>query len=298
MSEFLRLLHEYPLLLSLLRHCTWLVLLCLLFLPLEHFFTAQPGKASLRTAPGDLGFYFISGFIPHLLLLVPLSIAAWLAWHLVPWRVHAAAGRLPIWLSAALAFVIADFGFYWGHRLVHQVPFLWRFHSVHHDPERIYFLISARAHPIDNAVIRLCGLVPIYLLGLGAPESVKGSLVATVVMLVMTTWGFFIHADLKWRFGPLEWLFATPGFHHWHHTRSELRDRNFASMLPVWDRVFGTHHLPAGFPTAYGIDETLPSSVIGQLLYPLRAPEAPSQPADVRIQPADVRPARSTIASG
>ena len=118
---------------------------------------------------------------------------------------------LPFWLSAALAFVIADFGFYWGSHQCSGCPFLWRFHSVHHDPERIYFLISARARfPIDNAVIRLCGLVPIFLLGLGAPESVKGSLVATVVMLVMTTWGFFIHADLKWRFGPLEWLFATP----------------------------------------------------------------------------------------
>jgi sterol desaturase/sphingolipid hydroxylase (fatty acid hydroxylase superfamily) len=257
---------------------------------LEYFFATHPGKAR-GSVTGDLGFYFISGFIPHLLLLAPLSLAAYGAYHLVPWRVHRAVSTLPIWLSALAAFVVADFGFYWGHRLVHRVPFLWRFHSVHHDPERLYFLISARAHPVDNAVIRLSGLVPIYLLGLGAPDSVKGTLVATLIMLVMTTWGFFIHADLRWRFGPLEWLLATPGFHHWHHTRSEFRDRNFASMLPVWDWIFRTHHVAAQFPSAYGIDEKLPASVVGQLLYPLRAPERP-------VEPAEVSQGQSTIASG
>jgi hypothetical protein len=41
----------------------------------------------------------------------------------------------------------------------------------------------------------------------------------------------FIHSDLRWRLGPLEWLIATPGFHHWHHTLSEPLDRNYASIL-------------------------------------------------------------------
>jgi sterol desaturase/sphingolipid hydroxylase (fatty acid hydroxylase superfamily) len=280
LADVLRFLHGFPLLASVLRHSTWLVLLCVLFLPLEQIFAARRRKLLQKSVLSDLGFYFISGFVPHWLLLIPLSLTAWAAYHLVPWRVHAAVAAWPVWLSGLAAFIVADFGFYWGHRLVHQVPFLWRFHAVHHDPEQIYFLISARAHPIDNAVIRLCGLVPIYVLGLGAPESVKGTLVATLIMLVMTVWGFFIHANLRWRFGPLEWLLATPVFHHWHHTRSEFRDHNFASMLPVWDWIFRTHHLPAQFPAAYGIDETLPTSVIGQLLYPLTGPEQPIPTAE------------------
>src|ERR1019366_10643417 len=121
-----------------------------------------------------------------------------------------------------------------------------------------------------------------YLLGLGAPQSVQGTLVATVIMLIMTLWGFFIHANIRWRYGPLEWLIATPGFHHWHHTRSGLRNRNYASMLPVWDRIFRTHHLPGTWPSAYGIDEKLPHSVAGQLVYPMRRvvdDDGPAEPA-------------------
>jgi sterol desaturase/sphingolipid hydroxylase (fatty acid hydroxylase superfamily) len=90
-------------------------------------------------------------------------------------------------------------------------------------------------------------------------------------MLLVTVWGFFIHANLRWRFGPLEWLVATPAFHHWHHTRSEARDRNYASMLPCWDWMFGTLHLPRHWPAAYGVDEKLPDSVAGQLIYPFRS---------------------------
>jgi sterol desaturase/sphingolipid hydroxylase (fatty acid hydroxylase superfamily) len=132
-----------------------------------------------------------------------------------------------------------------------------------------------RAHPIDLVFIRLCGLIPIYILGLGAPQSAQGTLVATLVMLVMTMWGFFIHSNIRWRLGPLEWLIATPGFHHWHHTRSAARNQNYASMLPWMDRIFGTHHLPKQWPSAYGIEAKLPSSLVGQLVYPLR--EAPEE---------------------
>ena len=264
----------------------WLVLLCVMFLPLEEIFAVRRPVLRRKSLFGDLGFYFISGFVPHLLLIVPLSLTAYVAYRYVPWRWHVAVNAWPIWLRGVAGFDIADLGFYWGHRWAHKFPFLWRFHSVHHDPEHVYFLISARAHPIDNAFIRLCGFIPLYLLGLGAPESVKGTLVATLIMLASTIWGFFIHANLRWRFGPFEWLLATPAFHHWHHTRSGLRDRNFASMLPVWDWLFRTWHLPASFPENYGIDEKLPESVLGQLLYPLLPGElADPAPAAVAERP-------------
>jgi sterol desaturase/sphingolipid hydroxylase (fatty acid hydroxylase superfamily) len=84
-------------------------------------------------------------------------------------------------------------------------------------------------------------------------------------------WGFFIHSNVRWRLGPLEWLIATPAFHHWHHTVGEQRDRNYAPMLPWIDRIFGTYHLPRNeWPSGYGIEARLPASLGAQLMYPLR----------------------------
>jgi sterol desaturase/sphingolipid hydroxylase (fatty acid hydroxylase superfamily) len=264
-------LHYY--FLSALRACAWLFILAVIFVPLEWLFAVRRQKTIRTSTIGDLGFYFISSFLPPLILAAPLAVAAYVAFRFVPEQVHAAVGAWPLWLRGLVAFVVADLGFYWGHRLAHDVPFLWRFHQVHHAPEHVYFLISARAHPVDNAFIRLCGLAPIYILGLGAPQSVQGTLVATLLMLAVTVWGFFIHANVRWRFGPLEWLIATPGFHLWHHTLTEPRNRNFASMLPCWDWLFRTHYLPRGqWPTAYGTEEKLPGSVVGQLLHPFLPP--------------------------
>jgi len=265
--------HLQAFLLSLIRLWIWLLLLAVVFLPLERLFAVQPRKVFSKSLASDLGFYVISGLVPNLLLAVPLSLVAYVSYRYVPWRLHAAIEAWPVWLRALAAFVVGDFGFYWGHRWAHEIPFLWRFHSIHHSPRQVYFLVSSRAHPVDFVFIRLCGLIPIYILGLGAPESVQGTLVATLIMLLVTVWGFFIHANIRWRLGPLEWLISTPAFHHWHHTLAEPRDRNYASMLPWMDRLFGTHHLPRKqWPSAYGIEAKLPGSLGGQLMYPFRPP--------------------------
>lgn len=254
----------------------WLALISAIFVPLEYFFAVRRVRGS-RSILHDVGFFFVSNFLPQLVLAAPLVMIAYVAYYVVPKPIHAAIAAWPLWARGLSAFVVADLGFYWGHRWAHQFPLLWRFHVVHHAPKHVYFLISAHAHPIDNAFIRLCGLAPIYILGLGAPQSIQGTLVATVLMLIVTLWGFFIHANLRWRLGPLEWLLATPAFHLWHHTLDGPRDRNFASMLPCWDRIFGTHYLPAGlWPSAYGVDDQLPSSVAGQLLHPFSAPPEPN----------------------
>ena len=223
----------------------------------------------------------------NLLLAVPLSLAAYVAYHFVPWRVHAAIATWPLWLRALAAFVVGDLGFYWGHRWMHEIPFLWRFHALHHNPEHVYFLISARAHPIDSAFIRLCGLVPIYMLGLGAPQSVRGTLIAMLVMLAVHGLGL-LH--------PCQRALAP--------RPTGMADRN-PRLPPLAPHPLGVsgsqfrvdaamhgpdlrHVSPAAkeWPSAYGVDTALPDSLAGQLLYPLRDPPEPQ----VLPQPANVSP--------
>ena len=130
-------------------------------------------------------------------------------------------------------------------------------------------MVRTRGHPVDVMFGRFCGLVPMYVLGLGGPVGASGSAVPVVVTLFGQVWGFFIHANLRWRLGPLEWLISTPAFHHWHHTKTGPINRNYSSTLPWLDRLFGTHYLPREWPESYGIESKMPDSLIGQLVYPL-----------------------------
>ena len=248
----------------------WLILLAVVFLPLERLFALHPRNIFCKSLTQDLSYFFISGLVPGLLMVGPLYLAAYGAHSFVPWRLQSAVAALPLWQRALAGLLVSELGFYRGHRWMHRIPFLWRFHSIHHSAEQIYFLTSSRAHPIDNVFIRLCGFMPVYLLGIATPLTQEGGTVAALLVLVLTMWGFFIHSNLRWQLGPLEWIVATPHFHHWHHPLGEQRDRNYASMLPLMDWIFGTYHLPRNrWPSAYGIEATLPRSLAGQLMYPI-----------------------------
>lgn len=273
--------------LSVLRLSLWLLLLVIVFLPLERLLALHPQKFLRKNLTQDLGYYFINGIVPSFLMALPLSVAALGAHELVPWRLQTAIAALPLWQRTLVGVLVAEIGFYWGHRWMHQIPFLWRFHAIHHSPEHVYFLISARAHPIDNAFQKLCGFIPIYVLGIASPLTPTGSIVPALIVIILTMWGFFIHSNLRLRLGPLEWLVATPVFHHWHHTLSDHRDHNYAPTLPWIDRIFGTYYMPRKqWPSAYGIESKLPNSLGGQLIYPLSTQSPQVRRADpVAVDP-------------
>ena len=265
-------------LVDVLRLSIWLAALTVLFVPLERFFGQRHAGRSRTELVSDLGFYFLSSLLPAVLLAMPLALVAVAGQRLLPELVPATLAALPLWGKILLGLLIGEVGTYWGHRLSHEIPWLWRFHAVHHSTSHMYFLANTRSHPVDMVVTRLFGMTPLYLLGLAGPGA-AGSAAPLALLLVGTIWGFFIHANLRWRFGPLEWLVATPAFHHWHHSKFEHINRNYASTLPVLDRVFGTHYLPRTWPEAVGIEAPMPLSLSGQLLAPLQRAPATRQPA-------------------
>ena len=268
----------HSMLVTICRLSVWLAVLVVIFVPLERLFAAHPQKILRKGIGADLGYFFVSSLLPAAVISGPMAFLAWIIHRAVPSGFLAITGSWPFWVQAIAALFVSEIGYYWAHRLSHEIPFLWRFHSIHHSAEEVDFLVNTRAHPVDLVFSRFCALVPIYVLGLGSPRTASGSLVPVIATLITTTWGFFIHANLRFRFGPLEWLISTPAFHHWHHTLSGPINRNYASTLPWLDRVFGTHYLPKEWPAAYGTEEKLPGNLTDQLFYPLHKRTQPTKP--------------------
>ena len=277
--------------LQLLRLCVWLVLLAAIFTPLERLFASHPKEIFRKGFVTDLGYYFLSSLVPSVLLSVPLAVVAWAVHRVIPGGFTAGVAAWPVWARVLASLLVGEVGFYWGHRWSHEIPLLWRFHAIHHSAEHLDYLVNTRAHPVDMVFTRLCGLVPLYVLGLGSPATKEGSLIPVLVVLVGTVWGFFIHANVKWRFGPLEWLVATPAFHHWHHTNDapQLYNKNYAALLPWVDQIFGTLHLPPDKqPERYGIDAPVSPVLFGQLMEPFLVWRKSSEPvASASIPPGE-----------
>ena len=190
--------------------------------------------------------------------------------------------RQPVWVQAIQIYVLVDFIGYWTHRQFHRGRW-WPFHAVHHSSEDLDWLGSLRVHPVNDLVNKLAQASPVLLLG-------YNPLVTLSTAPILTLYAIFLHANVNWDFGPLRSVIATPVFHRWHHSREpEAWDKNFAGLLPLWDRLFGTYYMPRNrWPANFGICEPMPTGFIGQLWAPfawLRRHERKVDPAPAGARP-------------
>lgn len=238
----------------------------LVFIPLERLFAQRPDQPVLRHGwRTDLVYFFVSALLVQVTTLITMKPAmVFFQWAAYP-DLQAWVGVQPFVLQFAAVLFITDLTQYWVHRLFHTVPSLWRFHSIHHSTEALDWLAGSRLHLVDVAVTRGLTYIPVYLLGFA-----EAPLFAYVAFVSIQA--TFIHANIRFEFGPLRWVMATPRFHHWHHgAEREAINKNFAVHLPVLDWLFGTFHLPKGrWPASYGLGEVnaLPQGYVRQFVYP------------------------------
>ena len=256
----------------------WLAILIAIFVPLERLCALHPAKIWRKQIGVDLAWYFINSLLPAVVLSVPLAVLSRALVAVNPLGYYSMAAAWPLWMKVLLTLLVNDIGAYWGHRALHAFPLLWRFHAIHHSAEELDWLVNTRAHPFDMVFTRLSGLAPVYLLGLAQTAGVHKDPVVLIATIFGTVWTFFLHANIRARLGPLEWLISSPAFHHWHHTKDEHRDRNFAFVFPFIDRIFGTAWLPKYWPPSYGIDEKVSPTLAGQFFDPLEPARPPLQP--------------------
>jgi len=137
-----------------------------------------------------------------------------------------------------LALVISEFGLYWFHRGCHEIPFLWRFHKIHHNPERLYWFNATRFHYLDVTLLQVSGALPLLLLG------AEGKIIA-LVTIFSTVHGYWQHINAEQDQGLLNYFFSGPELHRWHHNLNpDIANHNYGNNLIVWDHIFKTFYWP------------------------------------------------------
>ncbi len=242
-----------------------LALLFVLVVPFEKWMPRHPEQKIRRKELGtDVAHGIVAPLVAPLGVFVAVTIGALSFGWLPGLALRPLVSMLPGWASMILGVFLFDALIYWTHRFSHEVPFLWRFHAVHHSTETLDWVSGLRQHPFDGVI-----LAPAFAFLLGAGFTGQYAGVLTVVQILT---GIFLHANVRWRLRPLHKLIITPEFHHWHHTNEpKAIHSNYSVFLPVWDLVFGTYFMPSNRrPQTYGINEHMPSGVAAQMLWPLR----------------------------
>lgn len=152
------------------------------------------------------------------------------------------------WWVFVLCFLLEDLAYYWFHRISHENRWFWASHVVHHS-SRFYNLSTAlRQTWTGKLTLGIVFWLPLVFLGF-PPE---------MVFLFMGTsllYQFWIHTEAIGRLGPLEWVLNTPSHHRVHHAvNPRYLDANYAGILIVWDRLFGSFVAEeADDPPVYGL---------------------------------------------
>ena len=242
----------------------------LVFVAIEKMFPLYKNQSVFRREwQTDLKHFAVNHFLVGLILLsVNFTIHHGFSW-LVSHDFQLAVQKVWFLPQLLLCILVADLAQYWTHRAYHEIPFLWRFHAVHHSAKTMDWLAGSRQHVLEIVFTRVCVLAPLFVIGFS-----EG--VINAYILIVGFQAVLNHANVHLPWGPLKYLIVTPDFHHWHHSSDdEAIDRNYAAHYSFLDYLFGTAvkvpaHKP--LPEKYGVvGDYMPDGWIAQQSFPFRA---------------------------
>lgn len=201
-------------------------------------------------------------FVASPLIVIPFTVFA--ASHVFNWRPEFWSG----WFGLVLDLLLLDIWIYWWHRFNHMVPFLWRFHEVHHLDEMLDTSSALRFHFGEVVLSSLVRAVVIFALAM----PLRSVVVFEVLVLVSA---LFHHSNLRLPAvveRGLSYVIVTPSI-HWvhHHAKRVDTDSNYSTVLSLWDLVFGSRsktHRTTEMPI--GVEHVRERGLIGLILKPFQ----------------------------
>jgi sterol desaturase/sphingolipid hydroxylase (fatty acid hydroxylase superfamily) len=246
------------------------VAMLLLIMGLEFWIPFQKTWGNIRKATrADVIYFLLAAPIDalHIFLLVGL-LAATAQYHHYVEVVDIWPKDAHILLQLFLVILIVDFFKYWYHRWTHEVPLLWRFHSVHHSLDRLEMLRASYFYPIDIFLTVGLGTLAMLMVGVGYELIIFHNVFAGIT-------GLINHSNADLRCGVFDSFLNSPGHHRAHHSVGlPGRSSNYGSFFNFVDRIFGTRYLPEDQRDfgRLGLDDSyeMPETVLGQLAAPFR----------------------------
>lgn len=237
----------------------------LLFVPLEKLFGRLNQPLFRAEWREDLFYFLVGSLLVQSLAFLSMAPSMTILQHTENWtNLRQAVAAQPLWLQIIEIMFLTDLVQYWFHRAFHQIPFLWKFHAVHHSAKYMDWLAGSRMHIFEIVGLRAMTIIPMYTLGFA-----QSALYIYIFFVYLNA--TFIHANVRFN---VEWLkpfIVTPRFHHWHHgIEREAIDVNFSIHFPWIDKLFGTYYMPAKqWPKGYGISgHPVPNGYWKQFRYP------------------------------
>ena len=242
-----------------------LLLMAVIFVPIEMVWPKNKQQSKFHEEwRTDLVYFVVSHlFVQFFGVITQKPATLFFGWMGLS-DLHTWVQSLPFVVELLFAFFVTDLFQYWAHRIFHSHTYLWRFHSVHHSTKNMDWLAGSRTHFIDIFFTRAVTFIPLYVFGFS-------TITFNTYIVFMAIHAVLIHSNTRINFGFLKYIIATPQYHHWHHCEDpKYYGKNFATIFPFIDKIFGTYYLPGKtWPEGTGLHEaSYPKGYMKQLVYP------------------------------